>query len=84
MASTQPLAAVALPSSLPAAQVLCCFAQSVASTRWMIQDEMHIQNTQASARACRRAGPPRLRTRLATLLNTPQNAAHTTRLAPVR
>ena len=26
-------------------QVFCCFAQSVASTRWMLQDEMHIQNT---------------------------------------
>jgi hypothetical protein len=27
-------------------QVTCCFAQSVASTRWMIQDELGIQNTQ--------------------------------------
>jgi hypothetical protein len=27
-------------------EVSCCFAQSVASTRWAIQDEMHLQNTQ--------------------------------------
>lgn len=27
-------------------EVACCFAQSVASTRWMIQDELRIQNTQ--------------------------------------
>lgn len=27
-------------------EVSCCFAQSVASTRWMIQDELGIQNTQ--------------------------------------
>lgn len=26
-------------------EVSCCFAQSVASTRWAIQDEMHLQNT---------------------------------------
>ena len=24
-------------------EVFCCFAQSVASTRWMIQDELRIQ-----------------------------------------
>ena len=29
----------------PLLQVSCCFAQSVASTRWAIQDEMHLQNT---------------------------------------
>ena len=29
----------------PGPQVSCCFAQSVASTRWAIQDEMHLQNT---------------------------------------
>ena len=27
-------------------QVLFCFTQSVASTRWMLQDEMHISNTE--------------------------------------
>jgi hypothetical protein len=26
-------------------QVTCCFAQSVASTRWMIQDELQVQTT---------------------------------------
>lgn len=26
-------------------EVFCCFGQSVASTRWLLQDEMHIQNT---------------------------------------
>ncbi|KAG7674836.1 hypothetical protein Ndes2526B_g07676 [Nannochloris sp. 'desiccata'] len=26
-------------------ETVCCFAQSVASTRWMIQDEMQLQNT---------------------------------------
>ena len=30
----------------PPLQVFFCFAQSVASTRWAIQDEMHLQNTQ--------------------------------------
>ena len=28
------------------AQVFFCFTQSVASTRWMLQDEMHISNTE--------------------------------------
>ena len=27
-------------------QVCFCFTQSVASTRWMIQDELRVQNTQ--------------------------------------
>jgi hypothetical protein len=27
-------------------EVTCCFAQSVASTRWAIQDELRIQTTQ--------------------------------------
>ena len=27
-------------------ETVCCFAQSVASTRFMIQDEMHLENTQ--------------------------------------
>jgi hypothetical protein len=27
-------------------EVTCCFAQSVASTRWLIQDELRIQTTQ--------------------------------------
>ena len=27
-------------------QVFFCFTQSVASTRWMLQDEMHISNTE--------------------------------------
>ena len=26
-------------------ETVCCFAQSVASTRFMIQDEMHLENT---------------------------------------
>ncbi|KIZ01789.1 hypothetical protein MNEG_6172 [Monoraphidium neglectum] len=36
----------AAPSSAPCLQVFLCFAQSVASTRFMIQDELSIQNTQ--------------------------------------
>ncbi|CAL8465263.1 g4798 [Coccomyxa elongata] len=34
------------PEVCLAAEVCFCFTQSVASTRWMIQDEMRIQNTQ--------------------------------------
>jgi len=34
------------PEFCLAVEVCCCFAQSVASTRWMIQDEQHLQNTQ--------------------------------------
>ncbi|KAK9835363.1 hypothetical protein WJX81_004892 [Elliptochloris bilobata] len=34
------------PEACLCAEVWCCFTQSVASTRWMIQDEMRIQNTQ--------------------------------------
>ena len=37
-------AAAALPA-WRCMQVFCCFGQSVASTRWGIQDEMHLQNT---------------------------------------
>jgi hypothetical protein len=33
-------------NSAPCVQVFFCFTQSVASTRWLIQDEMHIANTQ--------------------------------------
>lgn len=41
------------PPPAPPEQVTCCFAQSVASTRWGIQDEMHLQNTQ-----CDNCEPP--------------------------
>jgi len=33
------------PSCCLCMEVVCCFPQSVASTRWMLQDEMHLQNT---------------------------------------
>ena len=33
-------------------QVICCFGQSVASTRWAIQDEMHLRNTQCDNCEC--------------------------------
>ena len=34
------------PELCLALETVCCFAQSVASTRFMIQDEMHLENTQ--------------------------------------
>ena len=33
------------PSFCLCMEVFCCFPQSVASTRWVIQDEQHLQNT---------------------------------------
>lgn len=33
------------PSTCLCMEVICCFPQSVASTRWMLQDEMRIHNT---------------------------------------
>jgi len=33
------------PSFCLCMEVACCFPQSVASTRWIIQDEQHLQNT---------------------------------------
>lgn len=34
------------PECCLATETVLCFAQSVASTRWMVQDEMHLRNTQ--------------------------------------
>lgn len=33
------------PSFCLCMEVFCCFPQSVASTRWLLQDEMHLSNT---------------------------------------
>jgi hypothetical protein len=45
LCSVRKVLALHLPTRVKHPQVFFCFAQSVASTRWMIQDELRLETT---------------------------------------